>query len=33
MITGSAGITLLAGAFYLIGVGLREIFDPHELVV
>jgi ABC-type dipeptide/oligopeptide/nickel transport system permease subunit len=33
MITGSAGITLLAGAFYLIGVGLREIFDPHELAV
>ena len=21
-------ITLLAGAFYLIGVGLREVFDP-----
>lgn len=32
MISGAAGITLLAGAFYLIGVGLREIFDPHELV-
>lgn len=31
MITGSMGITLLAGAFYLIGVGLREIFDPHSL--
>ena len=31
MITGAAGITLLAGAFYLIGVGLREIFDPHSL--
>lgn len=33
MSTGAAGITLLAGAFYLIGVGLREIFDPHELVL
>lgn len=32
MSTGAAGITLLAGAFYLIGVGLREVFDPHELV-
>lgn len=31
MITGAAGITLLAGAFYLIGVGLREVFDPHSL--
>ncbi|MFP4073100.1 MAG: ABC transporter permease [Actinomycetota bacterium] len=31
MITGAMGITLLAGAFYLIGVGLREIFDPHSL--
>jgi peptide/nickel transport system permease protein len=31
IITGAAGITLLAGAFYLIGVGLREIFDPHSL--
>lgn len=31
MITGAAGITLMAGAFYLIGVGLREIFDPHSL--
>lgn len=31
MITGAAGITLLAGAFYLIGVGLREIYDPHSL--
>lgn len=31
MSTGAAGITLLAGAFYLIGVGLREIFDPHSL--
>lgn len=32
MISGAAGITLLAAAFYLIGVGLREIYDPHELV-
>lgn len=31
MITGAAAITFLAGAFYLIGTGLREIFDPHEL--
>lgn len=31
MITGAAGITLLAGAFYLVGVGLREVFDPHSL--
>jgi peptide/nickel transport system permease protein len=31
MSTGAAGITLLAGAFYLIGVGLREVFDPHSL--
>jgi len=31
MSTGSAGITLLAGAFFLIGAGLREIFDPHSL--
>lgn len=31
MSTGAVGITLLAGAFYLIGVGLREIFDPHSL--
>lgn len=31
MITGAAGITLLAGAFYLMGVGLREVFDPHSL--
>lgn len=31
MLTGAAGITLLAAAFYLIGVGLREIFDPHSL--
>ncbi|HJS71307.1 MAG TPA: ABC transporter permease [Acidimicrobiia bacterium] len=31
MITGAVGITLLAGAFYLIGVGLREVFDPHSL--
>jgi peptide/nickel transport system permease protein len=29
MATGAAGITLLAGAFYLIGVGLREVFDPR----
>ena len=31
MTTGAAGITLLAGAFYLMGVGLREVFDPYEL--
>lgn len=31
MIAGAAGITLLASAFYLIGVGLREVFDPHSL--
>lgn len=31
MVTGAAGITFLAGAFYLIGVGLREVFDPHSL--
>ena len=31
MSSGAAGITLLAGAFFLIGVGLREIFDPHSL--
>jgi hypothetical protein len=31
MITGAGGITLLAGAFYLMGVGMREAVDPHEL--
>lgn len=33
MLTGTAGITLLAAAFYLLGVGLREAFDPktHRL--
>jgi peptide/nickel transport system permease protein len=29
MIAGAAGITLLAAAFYLIGVGLREALDPR----
>lgn len=31
--TGTVGITLLAAAFYLLGVGLREAFDPkaHRL--
>lgn len=28
MIAGAGGITLLAAAFYLIGVGMREAFDP-----
>ena len=31
MIAGAAGITLLASGFYLFGVGLRELFDPHEV--
>ncbi|MFP3915153.1 MAG: ABC transporter permease [Actinomycetota bacterium] len=30
LITGTAGITLLAAAFYLMGVGLREVFDPRS---
>jgi peptide/nickel transport system permease protein len=29
MLAGAGGITLLAAAFYLIGVGLREAFDPR----
>jgi peptide/nickel transport system permease protein len=29
MLAGTAGITLLAAAFYLIGVGLREALDPR----
>lgn len=29
LLTGTAGITLLAAAFYLMGVGLREAFDPR----
>ena len=35
MIAGAGGITLLAAAFYLLGVGLREAFDPrtHRLGV
>lgn len=28
MIAGAGGITLIASAFYLVGVGLREAFDP-----
>jgi len=28
MIAGAGGITLIASAFYLLGVGLREAFDP-----
>lgn len=33
MIAGAGGITLLAAAFYLLGVGMREAFDPktHRL--
>ena len=30
MLTGAGGITLLASAFYLIGVGLREALDPRS---
>lgn len=30
LITGTAGITLLAAAFYLMGVGMREVFDPRS---
>lgn len=30
MLTGAGGITLLAAAFYLIGVGLREALDPRS---
>lgn len=30
LITGTAGITLLAAAFYLMGVGLREVLDPRS---
>ena len=29
MLTGAGGITLLAAAFYLLGVGLREALDPR----
>lgn len=29
MIAGAGGITLLAAAFYLLGVGMREAFDPR----
>jgi ABC-type dipeptide/oligopeptide/nickel transport system permease subunit len=29
MLAGAGGITLLAAAFYLIGVGLREALDPR----
>lgn len=29
MLAGTAGITLLAAAFYLVGVGLREVLDPR----
>lgn len=32
LITGTAGITLLAAAFYLVGVGMREVFDPRSRV-
>lgn len=30
MLAGTAGITLLAAAFYLVGVGLREVLDPRS---
>jgi len=30
MLAGAGGITLLAAAFYLIGVGLREALDPRS---
>ena len=30
MLAGTAGITLLAAAFYLVGVGLREALDPRS---
>lgn len=30
MLTGAGGITLLAAAFYLVGVGLREALDPRS---
>jgi len=29
MVAGAGGITLLAAAFYLVGVGLREALDPR----
>jgi ABC-type dipeptide/oligopeptide/nickel transport system permease subunit len=29
MLAGAGGITLLAAAFYLVGVGLREALDPR----
>ena len=29
MLAGAGGITLLAAAFYLLGVGLREALDPR----
>lgn len=29
LLTGTAGITLLAAAFYVLGIGLREVFDPR----
>jgi peptide/nickel transport system permease protein len=29
LLTGTLGITMLAAAFYLIGIGLREVFDPR----
>lgn len=30
MLAGAGGITLLASAFYLLGVGLREVLDPRS---
>lgn len=33
LISGTAGITLLAAAFYLMGIGLREVFDPRSRVL
>lgn len=30
MLAGAGGITLLAAAFYLLGVGLREALDPRS---
>jgi ABC-type dipeptide/oligopeptide/nickel transport system permease subunit len=30
MLAGAGAITLLAAAFYLIGVGLREALDPRS---
>lgn len=31
LISGTLGITMLAAAFYLIGIGLREVFDPRSV--